>query len=104
MVGPSTSTYNGCWFSSGEICSWYSSFLQMGMYKTCYPGCDWAFNTTGIVLYGFENVERIRGRFTGRGAVRLYLYPSDVGMGGAVRTQVTWYSGPASQINTAAIG
>ena len=104
MVGPSTSTYNGCWFGSGEVCSYYGSWLNMGVFKTCYPGCDWNFNTNGVVLYGFENAERIRGRFTARAAVRLYVWPADVGMAGMLRAQVTWYGGPASQLNAAAIG
>jgi len=104
MLGPSTSTYNGCWFSSGEVCSWYAQWFNMGIFKTCYPGCDWNYNTTGVVLYGFENLERIRGRFTVRAASRLYVYPADVGMGGMLRAQVTWYGGPASQLNAAGIG
>jgi hypothetical protein len=104
MLGPGTSTYNGCWFSGGEVCSYYNSWLNMGMYKTCYPGCDWAFNTTGVVLYGFENHERIRGRFTTRAISRLTIWPADVGMSGMLRAQVTWYGGPASQLNAAAIG
>jgi hypothetical protein len=104
LLGPSTSTYNGCWFSSGEVCSWYTNWVNMGMYKTCYPGCDWSYSTAGVVLYGFENRERIRGRFTSKGAVRVVIWPGDVGMGGLLRSQVTWYGGPASQLNAAAIG
>lgn len=103
-LGPSTSTYTGCWFSSGEVCSYYNTWFNVGLAKTCYPGCDWNYNTTGVLLFGFENHERIRGRFTGKGAVTLYVRPSEVSMSGSLRAQATWYSGPASQVNAAAIG
>jgi hypothetical protein len=103
-LGPSTSTYTGCWFSSGEVCSYYDSWFNVGLAKTCYPGCDWNYNTTGVVLFGFENHDRIRGRFTVKGAVTLYVRPSEVSMSGLLRAQATWYSGPASQVNAAAIG
>jgi hypothetical protein len=98
-----TSTYTGCWFSNGEVCSYYNGWFNLGMAKTCYPGCDWNFNTTGVVLYGFENHDRIRGRFSSRGAVTLYVRPVDLSMSGLLRAQVTWYAG-TNQINAAAIG
>jgi hypothetical protein len=104
-LGQWTSTNNGCWFSSGEVCSYYGSWFNMGVRKTCYPGCDWNYNTTGVILYGFENHDRIRGRFTSRGGANtLYVEPYELGMSGSLRAQATWYGGPASQINTAAIG
>jgi hypothetical protein len=103
LLGQWTSTNTGCWFSSGEVCSYYNSWFNVGMAKTCYPGCDWNYNTTGVALYGFENHDRIRGKFSSKGAVTLYLQPYEVGMGGPLRAQVTWYSG-VSQINAAAIG
>jgi hypothetical protein len=102
-LGQSTSTYNGCWYSSGEVCSYYGSWFNVGINKTCYPGCDWNYNTTGVILYGFENNDRIRGHFTVK-ADRAYVRPSELYMSGALRAQVTWYSGPPSQLNTAAIG
>jgi hypothetical protein len=98
-----TSTGNGCWFSSGEVCSYYGNWFNVGIAKTCYPGCDWNYNTTGIVLYGFENRDRIRGRFTGK-ADTVYVQPWELSMSGSLRAQVTWYSGPASRLNAAAIG
>jgi hypothetical protein len=103
LLGQSTSTYTGCWFSNGEVCSYYNSWFNLGMAKTCYPGCDWNFNTTGVVLYGFENHDRIRGRFSSRGAVTLYVRPADLSMSGLLRAQVTWYAG-TNQVNAAAIG
>jgi hypothetical protein len=102
-LGQWTSTNNGCWFSSGEVCSYYGYWFNVGIAKTCYPGCDWNYNTAGVVLYGFENHDRIRGRFTSK-ADTVYVRPSEVYMSGAVRAQVTWYGGPASQLNAAAIG
>jgi hypothetical protein len=102
-LGPSTSTYNGCWFSSGEVCSYYGYWFNMGIAKTCYPGCDWNYNTQGVVLYGFENHDRIRGYFTAK-ADTVYARPSYLGMSGSLRAQVTWYGGPASQLNAGAIG
>jgi hypothetical protein len=98
-----TSTNNGCWYSSGEVCSYYGYWFNMGIAKTCYPGCDWNYNTRGVVLYGFENRERIRGVFTAK-ANTVYVRPSELGMSGSLRVQVTWYSGPASRLNAAAIG
>jgi hypothetical protein len=103
FLGQWTSTNNGCWYSSGEVCSYYGYWFNMGIAKTCYPGCDWNYNTTSMVLYGFENRERIRGRLTVK-ADTVYIQPSYVGMSGSLRAQVSWYSGPASQLNAAAIG
>ena len=102
-LGQWTSTNNGCWFSSGEVCSYYGSWFNMGIDKTCYPGCDWNYNTTGVILYGFENHDRIRGRFTAK-ADTVVVRPWELGMSGALRAQVTWYAGPASQVNAGAIG
>jgi hypothetical protein len=102
-LGQWTSTYNGCWFSSGEVCSYYGYWWNMGIAKTCYPGCNWNYQTTGVVLYGFENHERIRGVFTAK-ADTVTVRPSDLYMSGSLRAQVTWYGGPASQLNAGAIG
>jgi hypothetical protein len=102
-LGQWTSTNNGCWFSSGEVCSYYGSWFNMGIDKTCYPGCNWNYQTTGVILYGFENHDRIRGQFTVK-ADTVLVRPSDLSMSGALRAQVTWYGGPASQINAGAIG
>jgi hypothetical protein len=103
FLGQSTSSSNGCWFSSGEVCSYYGAWFNMGINKTCYPGCDWLGNTRGVLLYGFENHDRIRGYFTDY-AETVYAYPKYLGMGGSLRAQVTWYSGPASHLNAGAIG
>jgi hypothetical protein len=102
-LGQSTSTNNGCWYSSGEVCSYYGYWFNTGIAKTCYPGCNWNYQTTSMVLYGFENRERIRGRLTVK-ADTVYVRPSDVAMSGSLRAQTAWYSGPASQLNAAAIG
>jgi hypothetical protein len=102
-LGPATSTNNGCWYSSGEVCSYYGSWFNIGVAKTCYPGCDWNYNTTGVILYGFENHDRIRGRFTSSAVRTVYVQPSELSMGGLLRAQVTWYAG-ISQLNAAAIG
>jgi hypothetical protein len=102
LLGPSTSTYNACWYRSGEVCSGWSYWSLNGVAKTCYPGCDGSGNTTGQILYGFESYSTIRGRFTVRTG-KHYISPGDVGMGGYIRAQITWWSG-VSQINAAAIG
>jgi hypothetical protein len=102
LLGQWASTNTGCWFSNGEVCSYYNSWFNVGMSKTCYPGCDWNYRTTGVVLYGFENHDRIRGVFTDR-AETVYTRPSYLGMSGLTRAQVTWYAG-TNQINAAAIG
>jgi hypothetical protein len=103
FLGQSTSTNTGCWFASGEICSYYNNWFNVGVVKTCYPGCDWNYNTRGLILYGFENHDRIRGYFTGK-ANTFYIQPYELGMSGLLRAQITWYAGPASHINAAAIG
>jgi hypothetical protein len=102
LLNWNTSTYNGCWYRSGEVCSGYAYWSVNGVSKTCYPGCDANGNTTGQILYGFESYDRIRGRFTVRTG-KFYIAPGDVGMGGYLRSQVTWWSG-VSQVNVAAIG
>jgi hypothetical protein len=103
FIGQWTSNYNGCWYSSGEVCSGWNSWFNIGVNKTCYPGCDWNYNTTSMVLFGFENRERIRGRFTVK-ATTLYVRPYELGMSGVLKAHVTWWSGPASQLNAGAIG
>jgi hypothetical protein len=102
LLGQSTSTYNACWYRSGEVCSGWAYWSVNGVAKTCYPGCDGSGNTTGQILYGFESYDRIRGRFT-VGTGKFYISPAGLGMGGYLRAQVTWWSG-VSQINAAAIG
>lgn len=102
-LGPGTSTYNGCWYGSGEVCSYWAAWQVNGIAKRCYPSCDYYSNTTGMVLYGFENRERIRGRLTVK-ADTVYISPTNVSMSGTLRAQVAWYSGPASQLNVAAVG
>jgi hypothetical protein len=36
--------------------------------------------------------------------VTLYVRPYELSMSGTLRAQVTWYGGPASQVNAGAIG
>jgi hypothetical protein len=98
----STSTNNGCWYRSGAVCSGWSYWSVNGVSKTCYPDCNVSGYTTGQILYGFENSERIRGRFTVASG-KFYVSPSGLGMGGYLRAHVTWWSG-VSQINAAVIG
>jgi hypothetical protein len=103
ILGPGTPTANGCWYYYGEVCSGWSNWILNGVYKTCYPLCD-AYNaTSGRILYGYENADRIRGNFTIYSGTR-YVRPADLGMGGYLRAQVSWWSGSASQINVAAAG
>ena len=103
LLYPWTSTANGCWYSSGEVCSGWAYWSLNGVAKTCYPGCDAWRQTSGQILYGFENSARIRGNFTWIPGT-WYIHPSDVGMGGYLRAQVKHWQGSASQINAAAAG
>jgi hypothetical protein len=98
-----TSSGNGCWYSGGEVCSGWSYWSLNGVSKTCYPGCDYWRQTPGQILYGFENSARIRGSLT-RLPGTWFIHPSDVGMGGYIRAQVTEWQGTVSQINAAAAG
>lgn len=102
MLGPGTTTGNGCWYYSSEVCSGWGYFYLNGVSKTCYP-CDGSWTTSGKILYGFENAERIRGSFTTNQGTH-YVRPGDLGMGGYLRAQVSWWTGTASQINVAAVG
>jgi hypothetical protein len=88
-LGPGTSTYNGCWYSSGEVCSGWNTWSSNGIAKGCYPKCDWPGYTQARVLYGFENTQRIRG-FYEDFAVTRYVYPYQLGMGGYLRAQASW--------------
>jgi hypothetical protein len=101
ILGPSTSTYNGCWYWA-EVCSGWGYWYLNGLSKTCYPGCDWTGYTKGQVLYGFENRERIRGYFSWVPG-RFYVRPGDLGMGGYLRAQASYWQGTPSQVNVAAI-
>jgi hypothetical protein len=87
-LGPGTSTYNGCWYSSGEVCSGWNTWSANGIDKACTPVCidGW---TNARVLYGFENGQRIRGFYTAYAGAR-YVYPYQLSMGGYLRAQATW--------------
>jgi hypothetical protein len=87
-LGPGTSTYNGCWYASGEVCSGWNTWSANGINKACAPICsnDW---TGARVLYGFENNERIRGFYTLYAGVR-YVYPYQLGMCCYLRAQASW--------------
>lgn len=98
FVGPGT--WGDCWYTT-EVCSGWNYWSVNGESKTCYPWCDAFGMTSGQILYGFENWERVRGRFTYYSGTR-HILPSDVAMGGYLRAQVSWWSGPASQLNAAA--
>jgi hypothetical protein len=89
FLGPGTSTYNGCWNSSGEVCSGWNTWTSTGINKACYPMCIWPGYTQARVLYGFENTERIRGVYTDY-AKTDYVYPFELGMGGYLRGQASW--------------
>ncbi|OAI54669.1 hypothetical protein AYO48_01045 [Gaiella sp. SCGC AG-212-M14] len=102
MLGPGTSTANGCWYYS-EVCSGWGYWYLNGVSKTCYPGCDRYNGTNGKILYGYENRDRIRGNFTTYYGKR-YVQPGELGMGGYLRAQVTWWAGTTSQINVAVAG
>jgi hypothetical protein len=84
-------------------CGGWGYWYLNGVMKTCYPGCDPYNGTNGKILYGFENRDRIRGNFTSYYGKR-YVQPGELGMGGYLRAQVTWWAGTTSQINVAVAG
>jgi hypothetical protein len=88
-LGPGTSSYNGCWYSSGEVCSGWNTWVVNGIDKACSPICVWPGYTQARVLWGFENTERIRGVYTDYSTID-YISPSAVGMGGYLRAQASW--------------
>ena len=88
-LGPGTSTYNGCWYSGGEVCSGWNYWVVNGVAKRCVPFCDGLY-THALILYGFENGSTIRGRYTDyAGSYR--IFPYEVSMGGYMRAQVNWW-------------
>jgi hypothetical protein len=87
-LGPGTSTYNGCWYAAGEVCSGWNTWSANGINKACAPVCSDGW-TGARVLYGFENGDRIRGFYTLYAGVR-YIYPYQVGMCCYLRAQVSW--------------
>lgn len=104
-----TSTNNGCWYGYGEVCSGWNYWYLNGVAKLCDVYC---YNnvTRGRILYGFENTQHIRGRFTYE-AGTWRIRPSDVGLGGMyLRAQVSWWFNPdgspsnPSGVNVAAVG
>lgn len=105
-LGAVTTTFNGCWYSYGEVCSGWNNWLVNGVKKTCYPYCNPFPYTTAQLLFGFENSLRIRGRVT-YAADTYRIFPADVGMGGYLRAQVSYWPGPGrpdpSEINAAAL-
>ena len=89
VLGPDTSTHNGCWYAAGEVCSGWNYWSLNGIDKLCWPVC-YGYYTHGLVLYGFENFNTIRGRFTDYSAT-YRIRPADVSMGGYLRAQVNWW-------------
>jgi hypothetical protein len=89
LLSPGTSSYNGCWYSGGEVCSGWGYWTLNGIDKQCYPSCSLG-QTTALVLYGFENSQTIRGRFTDYAGI-YRVRPLDVSMGGYLRAQVNWW-------------
>jgi hypothetical protein len=89
VLGPATSTNNGCWYSGGEVCSGWNYWFANGIDKKCTPLCLLGY-TQARVLYGFENTSTIRGRFTDYAGI-FRIRPPDVSMGGYLRAQVNWW-------------
>ena len=89
VLTQTTSTYNGCWYSLGEVCSGWNYWTLNGIDKKCWPVCEY-YSTHALVLYGFENSNTIRGRFTDS-ASTFWISPRDVSMGGYLRAQINWW-------------
>ena len=106
ILGATTTTWNGCYYNYGEVCSGWNTWLVNGIHKECYPYCNPYPYTTSQVLYGFENTQRIRGRLTYM-AETVRIFPSDVGMGGYLRAQVAYWPTDwrtdASKLNAGAL-
>jgi hypothetical protein len=109
VLRSTTSTYNGCWYTYGEVCSGWNYWYLNGVSKLCDLYCSYNL-TRGRILYGFENSWTIRGRFTYYAGTHR-ISPADVSLGGMyLRAQVNWWYNPdgspsnPSGINVAAIG
>ncbi len=104
-----TSTNNGCWYTFGEVCSGWAYWTLNSESKLCDLPCTNGV-TKGRILYGFENSQHIRGKFTYLSGTRR-IAPSEVSLGGMyLRAQISWWFNPdytpsaPSAINAAAIG
>ncbi len=90
ILGIGTTTGNGCWYAYSEVCSGYNYFINNAIVKLCYPWQDCPLGDTGsTAYYGFENADRIRGRYTFYSGT-FNIQPTDVGMGGYLRAQAKW--------------
>lgn len=89
VLGSQTPANSNCWYSWGEICSGWNYWTVNGIDKRCWPICISGW-TQARILYGFENFNTIRGRFTDY-AGSFHVLPSDLSMGGYLRGQVNWW-------------
>lgn len=104
--------------SSAFACGWQWGFNYLGPGTHAGP-CVWYVNQAtcsgwnywnvlsanqsagGTTLDGYENNDRIRGRYiSGNGF--LFIYPADVGMGGYIIAHGTWWSGGSAYIQLCA--
>jgi hypothetical protein len=80
------------------VCIWYPSQSACGGWN--YWFCiKTHVDSGGTVLIGYENNDRIRGVYRSAGGTA-QVFPSDVGMGGYLMAQDTWWSGAHAYINT----
>lgn len=97
-LGSGTSTYNGCWKYSGEVCSGWNYWSANGISKSCSPICGYGNYTQARILYGFENGSSIRGWYTDIAETRT-VYAYQLGMGGYLRAQASWATYPDGRVS-----
>jgi hypothetical protein len=89
-IGPLPGLYDGdcLWYPFTGQCSGWNTWAYIDTYN----------NGGGTILNGFENYNRIRGQWIASGGHRTTL-PSDVGMGGYLKAQVTNNSGVTADVD-----
>jgi hypothetical protein len=83
---------NCIWYRGQAACSGWNYWYQNQYSKQTNCGCSFTY------LLGFENNNTIRGRWISQSVGYLYTFPEDVGMGGYLKTHITYWSGTAVSV------
>jgi hypothetical protein len=82
---------NCIWYRGQAACSGWNYWFQ-GYYSRQQSCCNYKY------LHGFENNSTIRGLWIYDYVAYEEIYPSTVGMGGYLKTHLTWWSGNAVSV------
>ena len=83
---------NCIWYRGQAACSGWNYWYQNQYSKQTNCSCSFTY------LLGFENNNTIRGNWISQSVTYLYVTPVDVGMGGYLKTHITYWSGTAVSV------